>query len=489
MSADACNTKKPENLSENRDIRDTFSVYRGMKYLIPSFVICTLILSRVLPAAGWVVFFNIAYLLIFFPVSACGTLFSSEVLYRDMCIIFTGLAATLMTLVTVRGLDADLSYPLQYIGTVEGTVVCDSSFTSGGNHLMKISLTGCVTKTGDRGSASGILTVVGNEERIISAGVRVRLEGEFRDDLFIYREIQVLDRSTVNDLREKLMVVLEDRVLGEERDNASLTSCVLLLGRTENSGLEIQKKAVKCGCSHVFALSGMHLGIFAGLCMRLFGKKRFARVMSCLAVAAFVFVAGPRASLLRAALWFYLFFIPVRERTAAVFCLHMLFFPASMCEPGCCYGYLAIFAIVFFSPCVRAVLYQYIGRVSSLLSASLSVLMLSAPVYIVRNGSWCPASIIASPAAGLLAAASMSAGLLIMIFGRLAFLLKVNGFIYACMDCLFYILSGLPSLRWAGYAVMTGTVILLFLINRLLRRRWQLQSNGTSTAPRFSRMP
>ena len=444
-----------------------------MKYLIPSFVICTLILSRVFPAAGWVVFFSIAYLLIFIPVSACGTLFSSEVLYRDMCIVFTGLAATLMTLVTVRSLDVDLSYPVQYIGAVEGTVVCDSSFTSNGNHLMKIALAGCVTETGDRGSASGILAVVGNEERIITAGVRVRLEGEFRDDLFIYREIQVLDRSAVNDLREKLMAVLEDRVLGEDRDNASLTSCVLLLGRTENSALEIQEKAGKCGCSHVFALSGMHLGIFAGICMHLFGKKRFARMMSCLAVAAFVFVAGPRASLLRAALWFYLFFVPVRERTAAVFCLHMLFFPASMCEPGCCYGYLAIFAIVFLAPGVRAVLHQYIGRISSLLSASLSVLMLSAPVYIVRSGSWCPASVIASPAAGLLAAASMSVGLLTMIFGRLSILLKVNGFIYTCMDRLFDLLSGLPTLRWAGYAVLLGTILLLFILNRLLRRFWQ----------------
>ena len=444
-----------------------------MKYLIPSFMICTLILCRVLPAAGWVVFLQIAYLLLFFPVSACGTLFSSEILYRDMIIFFTGLAVTLMTLVTVRNLDVDLSYPPQYIGTVEGTVVFDSSFTSKGNHLMKIELTGCVTETGDRGSASGILAAVGKEEQIISAGIRVRLKGEFRDNLFIYSEIQVLERSIVNDIRERLIVALEQRMLGGEDDQASLTSCVLLLGRTENSGLEIQEKARKCGCAHVFALSGMHLGIFAGICMKLFGKKKFSRFMACLAVAAFVFVTGPRASLIRAALWFYLFFIHFRERTAAVFCLHMLLFPASMCDLGCCYGYLAIFAIVFLSPRVRAVLYQYIGRLSSLLVASLSVLILSAPVYIVLNGYWSPASIIVSPAAALLAAASMSLGLLTMVLGRLPFLQNINGFIYTCMNRLFDLLSDLPTLRWTGYAVMTGTIILLYLLNHLLRLRWQ----------------
>ena len=447
-----------------------------MKYLLPSFVVCNLILCRVLPAAGWVVFFNITYLLLFFPVSACGTLFSSETLLHHMAVILTGLAVVLMTLVTVRNLDVDLSFPPQYIGTVEGTVVCDSLFTSNGNHLMKISLTGCVTETGDRGSASGILAAIGNEEQLVSAGVRIRLEGEFRDDLFIYRDIQVLDRSPVNDMRERLILRLEQRVLGEEGDQASLTSCVLLLGRTENSGLEIQEKAKSCGCSHIFALSGMHLGIFAGICMRLFGRKKFARVMSCLAVAAFVFVAGPRASLIRAALWFYLFFIPYKDRIAVVFCLHMLLFPASMCDPGCCYGYLAIFAIIFLSPWLRAVLYQYIGRLASLLSASLSVLILSAPLYIVLNGSWSPAAIIAAPAAGLLAAASMTLGLLSILFGRLPVLQSVNSLIYTLMNRLFDLLSDLPPFRWAGYAVLLTVILLLFLLHRHWQRRLTIRN-------------
>ena len=80
-----------------------------MKYLMPSFMVCAFVLCRVLPAAGWVVFLIFCNLIIFLFVSACGTLFSSEILYRDMLILFTGLAVTLMTLVTVRNLDIDLS--------------------------------------------------------------------------------------------------------------------------------------------------------------------------------------------------------------------------------------------------------------------------------------------------------------------------------------------------------------------------------------------
>jgi hypothetical protein len=150
----------------------------------------------------------------------------------------------------------------------------------------------------------------------------------------------------------------------------------------------------------------------------------------------------------------------------------MLLFPSSMCDPGCCYGYLAIFAIIFLAPWLRALLHQYVGRLATLLGATLSVLLLSAPVYIVRNGSWNPAAIIASPAAGVLAAASMSMGLLTMIFGRLPFLQSVNSFIHTLMNRLFDLLSDLPTLRWAGYAVLLSAILLLFLINRLLHRHW-----------------
>ena len=456
-----------------------------MKYLMPVLLLSNLVLCQVSSAAGWVGFLTCAYLLYFSAVSACGTLFSSARLHLAMIICFMGTAVSVMTLVTFRSLDVDLSYEPENIRTIEGTVIYDSSFTKNGNHMMKIRLSRCVTETGDAGTASGIVAAVGKERSIISAGLGIRLEGEFREGLFIYEDLQVLERSVLNDIREKLIVFLEERVLGKECDDASLMSCQLLLGRSENNSLELQEKARQCGCAHVFALSGMHLSIFAGICMTLFGKGKFARVMSCLAVAAFLLTAGPRPSLIRAALSFYLFFIPLKERTVAVYCIHMILFPATMCELGSCYGYLAVFAIVWMAPYLKAVLFQYIGRLSSLVSASLSVLVVSAPVYIICNGFWNPASVIAAPAAGFLAACSMSLGLLTLSFGRTDFLLKSNSFVYRCMDRLFDILMGIPTAGWVGYAVLVGVLLLLYAFNRHRHRHWKKISSdhATSTEP------
>ena len=458
-----------------------------MKYLMPVLLLSNLVLCQVSSssAAGWVVFSICAYLLSFSLVSACGTLFPSARLRLAAIICFTGAVVSIMTLITRRNLDVDLSYEPGNIRTIEGTVIYDSSFTESGNHLMKIRLCRCMAVTGDTGTASGTVAAVGKERSIISAGLKIRLEGEFREGLFIYDDIQVLERSVLNDSREKLIVFLEERVLGKECDDASLMSCQLLLGRSENNTLELQEKARQCGCAHVFALSGMHLSIFAGICMTLFGKGKFARVMSCLAVGAFVFAAGPRPSLIRAALSFYLFFIPLKERTVAVYCIHMVLFPATVCELGSCYGYLAVFAIVWMAPYIKAVLFQYIGRASSLVSASLSVLVISAPVYILSNGFWSPASIIAAPAAGFLAACSMSLGLLTLSFGRTEFLLNANGFVYNCMDRLFDILMGIPTAGWAGYAVLVGVPLLLYVFNRHRHRHWMKTSldHATSTEP------
>ena len=444
---------------------------------MPVLLLSNLVLCQVSSAAGWVVLFIVAYLLSFSCVSACGTLFPSGRIHLAVIICFTGAALSIMTMVTLRSLDVDLSYPSEHISTVEGTVIYDSSFTKSGNHLMKIRLSRCETETGDIGSASGIVAAVGKERSIISAGLTIRLEGELRDGIFIYSDLQVLERSLLNDIRENLIVFLERRILGDgsddASDDASLMSCLLLLGRTENTGLELQDKARQCGCAHVFALSGMHLSIFAGICMTLFGKGKAARVISCIAVTAFVFAAGPRPSLIRAALSFYLFFIPQKERIVAVYCIHMILFPSTVCELGSCYGYLAVFAIVWMAPYLKSVLFQYMGRASSLVSASLSVLVISAPVYILNNGFWSPASIIAAPVAGFLAACSMSFGLLTLSFGRADFLLKANDFVFTCMDRLFDILMGIPTAGWVGYVVLVGLLVLLYAVNRQRHHYWK----------------
>jgi hypothetical protein len=218
----------------------------------------------------------------------------------------------------------------------------------------------------------------------------------------------------------------------------------------------------------------MHLGIIAGTCRRLFGRKYLGRVVSSLMVALFVFVAGPRPSLVRAAIAFYLGFLDIRLRSLLVFLLQMVLFPVSMTEVGCCYGYAAVFAIVFLSPYIEALLFQWMGRLSKLFSATVSVMLLSAPIQMILSGRWYPAAIVASPVAGLLVAISMLLGLLLLLFGKLQPLLWLNDKVYLALENVFtYFGSWQPS-KWKGYVVLICvlcSVVIVFASVRLLVRR------------------
>ena len=382
------------------------------------------------------------------------------------------LISSLLCVSVNRSMDADFSLPKDYVRAIEGRVVYDSSFTENGNHLMKISLDSCTLISGESGTASGVIAAVGKETAILSAGLRVRLEGSFAGDIFVYDSIQVLGRSVLNDIRERVISKLEYRLLGVGSDEPVLLSIRLLLGRADSGKSSIQEKAVLCGCSHVLALSGMHLGIIASIGSMLFRRrKNLASVVSAVLVAAFVFAAGPRASLVRAALFFLLSRVLPEKRICMVFVLQCLLFPASMVETGCCYGYLAVFAITALSPYTGGVLYQYLGKLSRLVSASLSVLVFSVPLQIVINSFWCPAAIIASPAAGLLAAVSMVLGMLQLVFGPVALLMWANRTVYAAMDGLFDLMLRLPHAGWGGYGVMIGILTALFVLNLIAIKR------------------
>lgn len=379
------------------------------------------------------------------------------------------LACSLLCVSVNRSLDADFCFERQYIRVLEGRVVYDSSFTESGNHFMRIQLTSCALSGGDTGQASGVVPVVGKEKAVLSAGLDVRLEGSFEGEIFICDSLSVTRRSILNDWRERIIGLLERRLLGEEYDRSVLLSIRLLLGRADSGRTDIQEKAAECGCAHVLALSGMHLGIIASLGTLVSGRRRHvAQVLSSLLVAAFVFIAGPRASLVRAALFFMLSRIPAERRTAIVFVIQCVLFPFTMVEAGCCYGYLAVFAIVHLSPYLDGILHQYVGRLSKLVSASLAVLMFSVPFQMVMNGFWCPAVIIASPVSGLLAGLSMVMGLLLLAFGHLAPVVWADRVVYTAMDRLFDLMLGLPHARWGGYAILLAVPVLLFVLNRII---------------------
>ena len=237
------------------------------------------------------------------------------------CIVFVSAAAFMVSLIA-REAKLRTALPKEQICILEGTLIQDSSFSSAGNYVVKLKASACSSIHGYKATAGGLVAAVGkppNGNPIISYGVKVRLTGHFSENLFIFEKLQVLRRSGINDMREYLIETMERRLFGSraildketEPLDSDLLSAMLLLGRSEDYDFPLKDLAQKCGCSHVLALSGMHLGILAGMCRLLerFGRGRIklaARFMSLLFVGAFVFAAGPRPSLIRAALAFLL---------------------------------------------------------------------------------------------------------------------------------------------------------------------------------------
>ena len=442
----------------------------GLKYLCFSAVCCALCICLAFHAAGW--FFGILLLSVYFPFifASSGGIFFTPSKAHTILILFAACIIIFQAFTIQRSLSPDLGLPEDRICSVEGRVIYDSSFTQNGNHMMKISLRSCSAENGDRCTAEGVLTVLGQEEQIVSSGIAISLKGRFSEGMFIYDELQVTGRSWFNTFRERAIGFLKHRMISSGGDGPSLLSCQLLLGRADDGSLDMVQKARSCGCAHVLALSGMHLGILVGICTAIFGKEKLGKTMSFLAVGAFVLVAGPRPSLVRAALGCYLFFIGSRKRMFLVLFIQLLVFPQSFYELGCCYGYVAVFAIVHLAPYMEAVLFQYIGQLSKLVSATVSALLFTAPVQMLSNGFWCPCAIIASPLAGLLAALSMILGLLELMLGKVTVLVKLNGLVYSLMDGLFDTFSRWPKAAWPGYAAFVSLIVLMLLLNYLDRK-------------------
>lgn len=415
-----------------------------------------------------IIFLFIWIIFLFFPSRGVFSHIHASVL------LFLVSAVFIQAVFIKRDFNLNLRFETETISEIEGRVVYDSSFSSTGRHKMKIRLTSCKTARGDCADASGLVIVIGESKAILSTGLRVRLKGRFSGSMFICDSVRVTKRSAVNDFREKLIKSLEKRMLGNETDKPSLLSVMLLLGRADEGELEIKEKALSCGCAHVLALSGMHLGIMVSLCGFIFGGKLLSKFMSYVLACAFVFTAGPRPSLIRAALAFAFSFMGSEEKTIAVFLVQTLFFPETFCEIGCCYGYAAVFAIVYLKPYLDAVFFQTIGHFSDIVSTTAAVLVFTVPIQLLSEGIWHPQVLVASSAAGFLAGISMALGLLILLLGRLPYLLFLNRCIFDLINRLFDSLKDFPSASWPSYCLFL-LIILAFAEFNFLRRKLLLR--------------
>lgn len=394
-------------------------------------------------------------------------------------IILSSLVYCFFFLLLGRGVASSaisFAFPQNRIVILEGTLQEDSSLSRIGDQLMRLSLTGCEAKSGYGGSASGVVPVLVPVEEVLVAYSDVRVGAVGRDRInLLCRDIQVLGipsialgrRSVLETLQRRLQACIED---AQVRGFASL----LLLGQLNGESFALKDKAIRCGCAHILALSGMHLHFFlllAGLgCKGLFGPfwgKSFALIIPCI----YVLVVGPKPSLLRA-LGMYMFQLapPLSKRFFSLLVplyltgfLQVWLFPSSVMSFAFLYSYGA-FAMILFGSGLPPI---------PLLTTALAIIG-TGPASMILLGTWNPAGLLYSIPATLLINLAMLFSLLTLSFG--SWFSYPLALVYRGMDALFsFGTEKTWMLSWKAYVLfvllLLTTLIAIGYAKRVLQTK------------------
>lgn len=157
-------------------------------------------------------------------------------------------------------------------------------------------------------------------------------------------------------LREGAAGLLREGASPDDEARQVMVSAVL--GDKTEARPETMDKFLESGCMHVFAVSGMHVGVAAmlvlGMLRLLYVRPRAARLACILLLAVYVFVTGMSASAMRAfimaAVWLLAFVLRRKGHPANIlalaFILLCLMDPLQVFQPGFQLSFCVFAAIV-----------------------------------------------------------------------------------------------------------------------------------------------
>lgn len=292
----------------------------------------------------------------------------------------------------------------------------------------------------------------------------IRFTGDLEAFEFVGRS-----KNPLLTLREKLFSLLE-REMGE----TSGIAYALLTGDSSAIDSSLLTLARQGGIAHIFAVSGLHIGIlFAAVCLLLrpFGRKRyFPAALSALCYSAFCgfTISSLRAAIMCLELSFHRYFGKKYDllsslSIAAVLCL--ILFPYDFYSAGFRLSFGAVLSLCLFSGPLNRTLkgWKVPKFLSDYLSAGLSVQLFLIPIELEAFGyaslmgillNFFVLPIMPPLFAGLLLAAVFS-----LIFPALSFLLLPPKAFLTLIEAFFALFENIPSL--SGFALGAGAVVSL----------------------------
>lgn len=366
-----------------------------------------------------------------------------------------GLIVGLMVGVNEGQSSASLGLPASRVVAYEVELTDDAVRTRRGGLLYRGRLLAVVGHQGSVASARGTIVITGGRTPY-AWGRRLRLSGipgpggRLGSDWQgrVTGPLRVLPgERRYFDLRRRIRDGVERRVVALGGREAGLFMALFLGGRESLDSAESYFFR-RAGAIHLLALSGFHLGILSfilvALLAPLLGKPR-AVVVAALCLGAYLFVAGPKVSLLRALLMFATLGLcrlaGVKARgfdllsLAFLFCLFV--WPASLRSLSFELSYLALGGILVLAPRVAARLEPFLPRlVCQPAAAAVAAQIATAPFLALSFGVLYPV--------GLFAGLALTPLVTAFLWGGLAFLaLPLPALVQGLLVDLLSILHGL----------------------------------------------
>jgi len=380
---------------------------------------------------------------------------------------------------------------------VEGTTTGDSIITEKGNFLITLKLVSCKSRFGYKSSATGLLSVLLKEKCFIESGSSIFFKGEFvmnedGSSFFIADSFQITKfPSNLLRFRSKMTRKIQNRLLGPVKNNYQredypfLLALMLLIGRLETPVFPLKKIAIDAGVYHVLALSGMHLHFFIFLSSPFFIYKKSSflrKFIVSLFLIFFVFIVGPKSSLLRALIYYFILMSKknCKEPGFLIFLtelIQMLVFPFSLFSIGIVFSYVALISIIICSSFIESHFILFIPLLKgSILSASISAVCFTGVISLVYFSYWNPISIIIGPLAAFLIFIYMFFSLLILIFSKLNFLSFILDNLYSMIEWLFGFSADFARnysfiTSWESYILMIICMLTIMLAIKYTLKR------------------
>lgn len=405
------------------------------------------------------------------------------------------LALTLLLLMgVVRALDTKSltwSLPVETLAQVEGTLLSDSSITSNGETVLQCQLISCRDRRGKKASARGVITLLIRGEHLLFWPATIRV-----DDLTVHENLIVAQR--VEEISQKqafwqwryYLYQLFNHRLANLTPLATDLARQLLLGKSDQDSILTRTLAVASGSAHVLALSGMHVTLLA-LCTTFFFKPLLSRqgalVASSVVVLFFLYLAGPKPSLVRSALMFFMLQFGGEGKAATTalilaFLLQLWVTPAVATSAAMTLSYASLAAILLSVPIASPRLALLVPpSLASLVVTSSGALAATAPISLMLFGAWYPVGIVFSPLLALVVSAIM--------LGSLFYLAIPLPWIASCLDylCKCFVALAFRGSRWSETHSKTTGVDALLVFYLLMLTLFLLLSYARTQIAKRSR--